>query len=55
MDRGASWATFHRVEQSQAQLKQLSAHTHSLCHVGANTFKDLLSVLACALTEAQAS
>ena len=52
MDRGAWWATFHRAEQSQARLKQLSAHAHSLCHVEANTFKDLLSVLACALTQA---
>ena len=52
MDRGAWWATFHRAEQSQARLKQLSAHAHSVCHVEANTFKDLLSVLACALTQA---
>ena len=26
MDRGARWATIHRVAQSQTQLKPLSAH-----------------------------
>ena len=26
MDRGAWWATVHRVEKSQTQLKQLSMH-----------------------------
>ena len=27
MDRGAWWATVHRVAKSQTQLKQLSMHT----------------------------
>ena len=27
MDRGAWWATVHRVEKSQTRLKQLSRHT----------------------------
>ena len=27
MDRGAWWATIHRVAKSQTQLKQLSPHT----------------------------
>ena len=26
MDRGAWWATVHRAEKSQTQLKQLSMH-----------------------------
>ena len=30
MERGAWWATVHRVLKSQTQLKQLSMHTHSL-------------------------
>ena len=30
IDRGAWWATVHRVAKSQTQLKQLSMHT-SLC------------------------
>ena len=29
MDRGAWWATVHRVAQSQTQLKQLSMHTRT--------------------------
>ena len=29
MDRGAWWATVHRVTKSQTQLKQLSTRTHS--------------------------
>ena len=29
LDRGAWWATVHGVEQSQAQLKQLSLQAHS--------------------------
>ena len=28
MDRGAWWATVHRVAKSRTQLKQLSVHTH---------------------------
>ena len=28
MDRGAWWATVHRVTQSWARLKQLSMHAH---------------------------
>ena len=27
MDRGAWWATVHRIAKSQTQLKQLSKHT----------------------------
>ena len=29
LDRGAWWATVHRVEKSQTQLMQLNTHTHS--------------------------
>ena len=29
MDRGAWWATVHRVPRSWTQLKQLSTHTYS--------------------------
>ena len=29
MDRGAWWATVHRVTKSPTQLKQLSAYTHT--------------------------
>ena len=29
MERGAWWATVHRVSNSQTQLKQLSMHAHS--------------------------
>ena len=28
MDRGAWWATLHRVAESQTQLKQVSMHAH---------------------------
>ena len=28
MDRGAWWATVHRVTKSQTQLRRLSMHTH---------------------------
>ena len=28
MDRGAEWATVHRITKSQTQLKGLSKHTH---------------------------
>ena len=31
LDRGAWWATVHRVEESQTQLKRLSMHTRMLC------------------------
>ena len=30
MDRGAGWATVHRVEKSRTQLKWLSTCTHNL-------------------------
>ena len=30
MDRGAWWATVHRVTQGQTQLKQLGMHTHDI-------------------------
>ena len=30
MDRGAWWATVHRVTKSQTQLKWLSMHTHKI-------------------------
>ena len=30
MDRGAWWATVHRIAQSQTRLKQLSTHTRML-------------------------
>ena len=30
MDRGAWQGTLHRVTKSQTQLKQLSAHTHTI-------------------------
>ena len=29
MDRGAWWATIHRVAKNQTQLKQLSTHTQA--------------------------
>ena len=29
MNRGAWWATVHRVAKSQIRLKRLSTHTHS--------------------------
>ena len=29
MDRGAWWATVHRVAKSQIQIKQLSTHAHT--------------------------
>ena len=29
MDRGAWWATVHRVAKSQTRLKQLSKHAHT--------------------------
>ena len=32
MDRGAWWATVHRVVKSYTQLKQLSTHTHTHTH-----------------------
>ena len=32
MDRGACWATVHRVAKSQTQLKRLSTHTGILYH-----------------------
>ena len=31
MDRGAWWATVHRVAKSQTRLKWLNTHTHSVC------------------------
>ena len=31
-DRGAWWATVHRVVKSYTQLKQLSTHTHTHTH-----------------------
>ena len=30
MDRGAWWATVHRVTKSQTQLERLNMHTHPL-------------------------
>ena len=30
MDRGALWATVHRVAKSWTRLKRLNTHTHSL-------------------------
>ena len=30
MDRGAWWATVHRITQSQTRLKQLSMHAFSV-------------------------
>jgi len=35
MDRGAWWATVHRVPKSQTRLKQLSKHSHhfSACEI----------------------
>ena len=39
MDRGAQWATFHRIAKCQTQLKQLSTHTaHILCNIIQNKF-----------------
>ena len=30
MDRGAWWATVHKVTKSQTQLKRLSTHMHEM-------------------------
>ena len=32
MDRGAWWATVHRVTKGQTQLKRLHKHTHTHTH-----------------------
>ena len=32
MDRGAQWATVHRVTKSQTHLKQLNTHTYTHTH-----------------------
>ena len=32
MDRGAWWATVHKVAKSWTRLKQLDAHTHTPTH-----------------------
>ena len=32
MDRGAQWATVHRVAKSWTQLKQLIMHACTMCH-----------------------
>ena len=37
MDRGAWWATVHRVEQSQTKLKCLSVHMHAHTHTHTHT------------------
>ena len=37
INKGAWWATVHRVTKSQTQLKQLSAHTHT-CLTGSVIF-----------------
>ena len=50
MDRGAWWATVHRVAKSQTQLKQLNMHTHkhmlfNLClllHFKKTSYKSLI-------------
>ena len=38
MDRGAWWATVHRVEQSQTKLKCLSVHMHTHIHTHTHTY-----------------
>ena len=32
MDRGAWWATVHRITKSQTQLKRLGTHMHTLAY-----------------------
>ena len=39
MDRGACWATVHRVAKSQTRLKRLSKHAHAVsCRCTAQRF-----------------
>ena len=33
VDRGAWWATVHRVTQNQTQIKQLSTHAHTYTYI----------------------
>ena len=37
MNRGAWWATVHRVTKSQTQMKRLSAHTQTHTHTDTHT------------------
>ena len=37
MDRGAWWATVHKVTKSQTQLKRLNTHTHTHTHAHTHT------------------
>ena len=49
MDRGAWWATVHRVAKSWSQLKQLSTHTLLACtqvHAG---LENRIQVFVCFL------
>ena len=39
MDRGAWWATVHRLMKSWTQLKQLSTRTHTHTHTDILTLK----------------
>ena len=51
MDRGAWWATVHKVTKSQTRLKLLSTHTHdkSKCLLQKNHFYSISSLLLCLL------
>ena len=42
MDRGAWWATVHRVAQSQTRLKQLSMHTCMQAYRGCQILPKML-------------
>ena len=43
MDRGAWWATVHRVSKSRTGLKRLSMHTHKFTKVTNRQTGDLIS------------
>ena len=42
MDRGACWATVHRVTKSQTQLKPLTHHTHTGMNTQTAKFKYIM-------------
>ena len=46
MDRGAWWATVHRMAKSWTQLKQLSTHTRTASRASEDEMKPRVSVCA---------
>ena len=44
-DRGAWWATVHRVAQSQKRLKRLTTHTHTHTHTQLYNYTLVLKLL----------